>query len=495
MSTKHYRPWNPEQLLLFPPDMRDALEEGHLVFRILDVVRTLDISCITDRIQEKDPRGTRPYHPQMMLALLIYAYCSGVYSSRKIAAGTYDIIPFRVITADQHPHFTVINEFRLENLEAFVDLFLQVLKLCDLAGLLDLKHVSLDGSKVRANASKHKAMSYGRMQVQMERLEREIRELSARAEEIDNEEDALYGKGRDAHDIPDELKRREGRRKRIDQAKRELEQEARAARERELRKRAGRQRSAAETEPDPAERKRKRTRARKAEEEADRLAAESDEGTASDDAEESDLPSHQVKTTTEGKPAPKAQRNFTDPDSRIMKRDGSYMQGFNCQAVVDGANQIIVAEAVTNQAPDQEHLPPMMDRVRQNIGETPEILSADTGYMSEANVAYCENNGIDAHLAVGRKPHAEGDEATDNDKEAWRRMREKLGTAHGSEVYARRKAIVEPVFGHAKEARGFRRFSLRGLEKVRAEWTMICLCSNLLKLVRYSSVEQLVTVS
>jgi len=172
-------------------------------------------------------------------------------------------------------------------------------------------------------------------------------------------------------------------------------------------------------------------------------------------------------------------------------------QGYNCQAVVDGVNQIIVAEAVTNQAPDQEHLAPMMDRVRHNHAtrESPEILRADTGYMSEANIAYCEDNGIDAYLAVGRKPKAEDDEPTESEKEAWRRMREKLGTVHGSEVYARRKAIVEPVFGHAKEARSFRRFSLRGLDKVRAEWTLVCLCGNLLKLIRYSSVEQLATVS
>jgi transposase len=487
MSSKHYRPWNPDQMVLFPAAMRDALEEGHLVFRIMDVVSTLDISCITDRIQEKDPRGTRPYHPGMMLALLIYAYCTGIYSSRRIAAATYDMIPFRVLTGDQHPHFTVINEFRMRYLESFVDLFVQVLELCGRAGLLSLEHVSLDGSKVQANASKHKAMSYGRMGTELERLEREIRELTARAARIDAEEDELYGEGKDAQEICEELKRRQARVKRISEAKKELEEEARRAREQELRKRAEKQRKAAETESDPAEKKRKQTRARKAEEEADRLSRPSDgEGAAGED---SDLPSHKVPSTPEGKPKPEAQRNFTDPDSRIMKRDGSYLQGYNCQTVVDEANQIILAGAVSNQAPDQEHLIPMMDMVLRNTGQLPGCLSADRGYMSEDNAEFCEANGVDAYLAVGRSKHGQTvqGEEPQQESETWRAMREKVSSEEGQEVYSRRKVIVEPVFGQIKEARGFRRFSLRGLGKVACEWDLVCLCSNLLKLVGCSA--------
>ena len=474
-------------MVLFPPAMKDALDEGHIVFRIMDVVETLDISCVTDRMEEKEARGTRPYHPRMMLALLMYAYCSGVYSSRKIATATYDVIPFRVLTGDQHPHFTVINEFRLLHLDGFVELFVQVLDLCGRAGLLNLEHVSLDGSKVDANASKHKAMSYGRMQSETERLEGEIRELVTKAEGIDAEEDELYGKGKEAHEISEELKRRKKRLERIAKAKVELEQEARRAREQELRERAERQRKAAVAEPDPTEKKRKQTRARKAEEEADRLAAtdddpdvESDDGGAG-----SDLPSHRVPSTTEGKPKPKAQRNFTDPDSRIMKRGGDYLQGYNCQIVVDEVNQIILAEAVTNQSPDQEHLAPLMERVQRNTGQTPIRLSADTGYMSEENVEYCEANGIDAYIAVGRKRHDKTDEddVCQHDSEVWRAMHEKLTTEDGQAIYARRKVIVEPVFGHAKQARRFRRFSLRGARKVAREWTLVCLCGNLLKLV------------
>jgi transposase len=485
MSSKRYRPWSPDQMVLFPQAMRDALEEGHLVFRILDVVNSLDISCVTDRMDESDPRGTRPYHPRMMLAMLMYAYCCGIYSSRKMAAATYDMIPFRVLTGDQHPHFTVINEFRLRHLDGFVDLFVQVLRLCGRAGLLDLEHVSLDGTKVEANASKHKAMSYGRMEGEVERLKREIRELAAKAERVDAEEDELYGEGKEAHEVGEELRRREGRLKRIAEAKLELEEEARRGREAELRERAEELRSRAEVEGDPIERKRKQTRARRNEEGADRLAG-SESKPGSDEDGEDELPSHRVATTPTGKPRPEAQRNFTDPDSRIMKRGTTYLQGYNCQIAVDGVAQVILANAVTNQSPDQEHLVPMMKRVRHNTGRSPSTLSADAGYMSEDNVDFCASHGIDAYLAVGRDKHDRGGHKEPHRQEGgvWRAMREKLSTEPGRQIYSRRKAIVEPVFGQAKEARGFRRFSLRGLKKVRREWTFVCLCSNTLKLVK-----------
>lgn len=497
MERKQYRAWNPDQQLLFPPAMRDWLPEDHLVYRFMDVIDVLDLSLITDDIHGKDPRGTRPFHPRMMLALLVYAYACGVYSSRKIAAATYDMIPFRVLTGDQHPHFTVINDFRARHLDALPDLFVQVLRLCGRAGLVDLEHVALDGSKVDANASKHKAMSHGRMEEEIERLDREVRELLARAERADAEEDEKYGNGRDAHEITGELARREKRLEAIRKAKAELEQEARGARMRKLRQIAGNQRSAAETEIDATERKRKLTRADNAEEEADRLAGEQGDCESEDDDSDPDagFPSNQVPNTKNGTPTPKAQRNFTDPDSRIMKRGGSYLQGYNCQIVVDDAHQIILAEGVTNQAPDQEHLAPMMDRMLDNIGQSPKRLTADTGYMSEDNVVYCQNRGIDAFIAVGRKKHGSdvsGQEDNDQifpDNEVWQAMRDKLKTDEGREVYRHRKHIVEPVFGHVKEARRFRRFSLRGIPKVRGEWTLVSLVHNLLKLVTASSAD------
>jgi len=460
-----------------------------LVYRLLDVVESLDIRPISHAIHAKDARGTRPYNPRMMLALLLYSYMTGIYSSRQIAAATYERIDFRALTGDQHPYHTVVNEFRLRHLDALPQLFVQVLSLCDRAGLLKLEHVSLDGSKVHANASKHKAMSHGRMEREVERLEKEIQELLSQAEAVDQEEDELYGEGRQAHPIEEELKRREKRLEVIRKAKAELEEEARQAKAEDLRERAGVQRKAAETESNPTERKRKLTRASRSEEKADRLTGGKDDEAGRDgpDDPDDDLPSHRVPSTKDGAPTDKAQRNFTDPDSRIMKRGGEYLQGYNCQIVVDELNQIILAEGVTNQAPDQEHLVPMMRRVMSNTGRAPTVLTADTGYMSSDNTTYCEGAGIDAYIAVGRDEHGKdpnSDEGPRNDEhEAWSMMRAKLATERGKELYSRRKVIVEPVFGHIKEPRGFRRFSLRGVFKVRHEWTLVCLCNNLLKLL------------
>jgi IS5 family transposase len=322
------------------------------------------------------------------------------------------------------------------------------------------------------------------MESEVGRLAREIQELLSEAEAVDHEEDELYGEGETAHAMDEELKRRERRLEVILQAKAELEEEARQAKAEALRRRAAIQREAAETQPNPTERKRKLTRASRSESKADSMAGKKGDGS---DDEDDDLPSHRVPTTKEGAPTDKAQRNFTDPDSRIMKRDGSYLQGFNCQAVVDEGNQIIVAEAVTNQAPDQEHLVPMMNRVKRNTGRTPTILTADTGYMSSDNAKYCEAEGIDAYIAVGRDKHGQEPEVEErsggDEAEPWATMRAKLATEQGKQLYSRRKVIVEPVFGHIKEPRGFRRFSLRGVIKVRAEWTLVCLCHNLLKLL------------
>jgi hypothetical protein len=395
-----------------------------------------------------------------------------------------------LLTGDEHPHFTVVNDFRARHRDVFKGLFLQVLRLCGRAGLVDLEHIALDGTKVQANASKHKAMSYERMERELERLEGEVAAMLDRADQVDAEEDARYGEGRDAHELPEELKRSEERKKRLEEAKRELEREAAEAREKLLRQRAKEQREKADTEADPVERKRKESRANKAAEEADRLAEQSGreptEATAGEPA--GSLPQNQVPSTPEGKPQPKAQRNFTDPESRIMKRGGVFIQGYNCQCMVDSKHQIIVGEAVTNQAPDQEHLPPMLEQVRQNLGRLPNRLTADAGYMSDDNANYCEKLNVDAYISVRREKHAEqGDcsaEGPPNEKPAWAKMRAKLQTPDGKLIYARRKAIVEPVFGQVKEARDFRRFSMRGLTKVRSEWTLICLCSNLLKLLK-----------
>jgi len=270
----------------------------------------------------------------------------------------------------------------------------------------------------------------------------------------------------------------------IRKAKAELEREARQAKAEQLRERSEKQREGAETEEDPIERRRKLTRASRSEEEADRLAGRQSEESDFDDPDD-DLPSHKVPTTRDGSPAPKAQRNFTDPDSRIMKRDGAFLQGYNCQIAVDGEHQIIVAEGVSNQAPDQEYLIPMLGRVKQNTGRQPGCLTADAGYMSEVGAAHCEKSEVDAYIAPSKQRHGKhGDEAAPRDESrVWLQMRAKLASEEGKRIYSRRKAIVEPVFGQIKEARRFRRFSLRGLGKVRGEWTLVSLCHNLLKLL------------
>ncbi len=491
MPSKSYRPWNPHQSYLLPPSPLEWLPESHLAYFILEVVETLDLSKIEKIIQSKDRRGERPYSPVMMVALLLYGYCVGVFSSRKIARATYDYVAFRVLAGGTHPYFTTINQFRLDHHEMLAGLFLQVFKLCQKAGLVKLAHVSLDGSKVQGNASKHKAMSYERMGKQEARLKAEIEALLARADEIDLDEDARYGKEKDAEDLPEELRRREQRLEKIQEAKAALEKEAAKARAEKLREQAKAQREkAADESVDATEQKRATTRAEKSEHEARELDKHDDDDPPPTDSDASnDLPHHRVRTKPDGTPAPKAQRNFTDPDSRIMKNNMGYLQGYNAQTAVDAEAQIIVAAALTNQAPDQEHFEPMLDRVVENCGTAPDVVSADTGYFSKDNVQASERRGIDPYIAVGRKTKTQSSAAqlTEPATEAQlakKRMRDKLQTDVGKEIYARRKAIVEPPFGQIKEARGFRRFSLRGLPKVRSEWTLVCLTHNLLKLFR-----------
>ena len=492
MRDKSYRPWTPHQSYLLPPSPLEWLPENHLAYFVLEVVQALDLSGVEGTIRGKDARGTRPYSPAMMVALLVYAYCVGVFSSRKIARATYDIVAFRVLAGGAHPYFTTINEFRLTHHAALADLFVQGVKLCQKAGLVKLGHVAIDGSKIQANASKHKAMSYERMHEEQVRLRAEIEALLAQADAVDREEDQRYGNGQDVQDLPEELHRRETRLEKIRAAKAALENEAAQARAEQLRDNAEGQRAkAADESVDAVERKRAATRAEQSEHQARQLDERDDDdpppagGTGPDD-----LPRHRVRTQPSGAPHPKAQRNFTDPDSRIMKNNTGYLQAYNAQIVVDDESQVIVAEALTNQAPDVEHLEPMLRRTIDHTGAVPDKLSADTGYFSKQNVDACDEQGIDPYVAVGRKD-ADGDTiATPSDQpltpaqRAKQSMREKLQTEAGKSVYSRRKVIAEPPFGQIKQARGFRRFSLRGLAKARSEWTLVCLTHNLLKLYR-----------
>jgi len=387
------------------------------------------------------PRGGQPaYQPQMMVSLLLYGYCVGMASSRKIEKASYEQVPFRVLATNQHPDHDTICTFRQRHLEALAELFVQVLQLCQKAGLVKLGHVPLDGTKVQANASKHKAMSYGRMKQELARLEGEVEQLLARAEAIDTEEDALYGAGKRGDELPEALRFRHQRLERIRQAKAALEAEAG---QEQLEEDAGWDNTPEAT---------------------DQPAPEPDES---------------------------AQRNFTDPDSRIMRDSStkSFQQSYNCQAAVDDQAQVIVAADVTQQANDRRQVEAMADQLQDNTGGSPQQLSADAGYFSEHNVGYLTEAGIEPYVATRQSKHSEKSAPAPRgripqDATVKQRMDRKLRTKRGSVAYAKRRQTVEPVFGRIKEARGFRRFLLRGLPAVRAEWRLICLGHNLLKLFR-----------
>jgi transposase len=481
---KQYRPWAPEQSYLLPPSPREWLPKGHLAFFVMEVVGALDISAIEAEIDKRDPRGERPYAPRMMIALLLYGYCAGVFSSRKLERGTYEDVPLRVIGGEAHPHFTSINRFRLEYREALAGFFGQVLKLCRRAGLKTVGHVALDGSKVQANASKHKAMSYGRMKDDEKKLEAEIEALLRHADEVDAREDEQYGADMRGDEIPEELKHRETRLKRIRELMAELEQEAAAARAAQLRENAAALRSKSRDLTVPErERHAATTRAARSDAQAKKLAPRKDDDD-DDGTPGTQLSLGRVPATRDGKPKDKAQRNFTDGDSRIMVRNKVFLQSYNAQAAVS-EDQIIVAHGVTNDATDAKQLEPMLERVKEACGAHAKVVTADTGYLSEHNVAYCAKNGIDAYIAVRKSEVAKLPRGPDGPGTAAAcEMHLKVSSLRGKAIYARRKTLVEPVFGQIKGAMGFRRFSLRGLGKVASEWAIVCLCHNLLKLFR-----------
>jgi transposase len=465
----------------------DWLPAKHLAYFILDVVEQLNLGEILEEVQEKDPRGERPYAIEMMVGLLLYGYSVGVYSSRRLARATYEDVAFRVLGGGEHPHFTTINQFRLDHGESLSKLFAEGLRLCEAAGLVKLGLVALDGTKIKAAASKHKAMSYKRMNEEEARLRQQVEELLRRAEQADREEDELYGPGQDKEDLPAELARRETRLQRLREAKAQLEKEAAEGRAAELREQAERQRAKVEDKSLPGhERKRSRTRAEKAERQAEALPPKK-KGRDEGDSSQQELPLHRVASEVDGRPKPAAQRNFTDPESCIMVKDGAYIQAYNAQLVVDEARQIILAHGVSNQPPDQEYLTPMVERLLAVESRTPQALLADSGYFSAEGVKEVQARHIEPYVAVGREGTAqEPTVKRDTPAETQRAcMREKLKTVAGKAIYSRRKVIVEPVFGQIEQARGFRRFSQRGLTKVRREWALVCLTHNLLKLFRH----------
>src|ERR1017187_4158689 len=456
---QNFLPDTINQTLLFPPSLHDWLPEGHLARFLVDVVSVLDVNAIYASYAEKDGRGQAAYAPEIMVRLLLYGYATGVYSSRKIQRRTFEDVAFRYLSGDQHPDHATIAEFRKRHLDALSGLFTQALLLCSEAGLVKLGHVAIDGTKIKANASKHKAMSYKRMNETEARLKQEIDELLAVAEQTDAEEDAQHGKDRHGDELPIELQRRESRLQKIREAKAALEQEAKEKAEQQR----------AETEQKLAER-----------EEEERRTGKKKRGRKPE-----------APDPEQARPEDTAQRNFVDPESRIMPdgaNKGSFVQGYNAQIAVDSASQVIVAAEVTQETNDKKQLLPMIALIAANLKQKPEKVSADTGYFSEANVTDEQVKDVDLYVATGRDKHSGVVETfcdppppDASPKEA---MRHKLRTADGRAVYKMRKAIVEPVFGQIKEQRGFRRFSLRGKLNVSHEWKLVCSVSNLLKLFK-----------
>ena len=429
--SKTFRPYEPDQDFLMPASMRDWLPSDHLAYFISDLVDQLDISAIMIRYQEE--KGYPPYHPAMMVTVLLYAYCIGVPSSRKIEKRLCEDIAFRVLAANNTPDFRTISDFRKDHLKALAGLFLQVLKLCQKAGLVKLGHVALDGTKIKANASKHKAMSYKRMKEEEARLETEVAALMKKAEAVDEEEDCRYGKDKRGDELPKELAFRESRLKKIREAREALEEEVKH--EAEVAAAAGK--------------KKKHT----------------------------------------GMPDGKAQKNFTDPESRIMPAPGGkhFIQAYNAQAAVDSAHQVIVAAEVTNKPADRGQAEPMMEIVQQNTGRLPRQMSADAGYFSSDAVTNLTVQGIDVYMPPDKMGHRTALPPAPRgripkDLSVVGRMRRKLRTKKGKERYGLRKVLPEPVFGQIKQARGFRQFLLRGEDKTGGEWKIICAGHNLLKL-------------
>jgi transposase len=443
---KTYREWTPNQSYLFPPSSQDWLPEDDLVYFLIDTIASIDLTPFFAHY-ERETRGQPPFHPRMMVTLLLYCYATGTRSSRKIMRRCQTDVACRIIVGDDIPDFRTISDFRKVDLARLEALFIEVLKLCALAGLCKVGTIALDGTKVKANASRHKAMSYERMQQEEARLKQEIATMLAEAESADACEDAAHGRDRRGDELPEELARRQSRLAKIQEAKTLLEERART---------------------------------------------EAAEQAAHHQAEGKSPPQ---TPPAEAVPEPKDQINFTDPESRIMKMPNKgWDQCGNAQAVVN-EHQIILAADVTDQANDKKQVVPMVDQVVANldgIGVEQPIGAAviDAGYYSETNTAALESRGIDPYVATGRMKHNEEIPAAPrgripHDLSPKQRMARKLRTKKGKATYAKRKGMIEPLFGQVKQVLGFRQFSLRGLASMCGEWRLVCAVSNLLKLWRH----------
>jgi transposase len=434
---KTFRPWHVEQGWLLPPSVQELVPRNHPAHFVRELVRTqLDLGAVMSQYEEE--RGFPPFHPAMMTALLLYGYTQGLFSSRKLAKACEERVDFMAVTAMQKPDHRTIGKFRLRHLTALGELFVQVLRLCQRAGLVRLGHVALDGTKVKANASKHKAMSYKRMRETEARLRAEVAEWFRRAEAEDTSEDAELGDSR-GDELPDWVVNKLERIERIGEAMTALEEEARQEAE---------------------------ARAR--------------------DDDDAPPPPSRPKHNADGTPGEKSQRNFTDPESRILKTRDGYLQGYNAQAAVDAERQVIVATEVYAAQNDAPFLDEMLAQIKTNTGRQTREMSADNGYLSEGNLAACARRHVSAFIATGRIRHGDPQPTAAKDWPDGSRsaaMHEKLRRAGRRSRYRLRKQIVEPVFGQIKAAMRFTGFLLRGLRKVRSEWRLVAAAHNLRKLI------------
>jgi transposase len=430
---KTFRDWDVEQLMMFPPSVQDFVPPEHLAHFVRDTIsEALDLSAILNCYSEE--RGYPPYHPGMMTALLLYAYCQGIYSSRRIAKACQERVDFMTVTAMQTPDFRTISDFRKRHLAALDELFVQVLRLCQEAGLVKLGHVALDGTKLKANASKHKAMSYERMKKAEAELQAIVSGWLRQAQASDLRDDQEHGAEQSGEELPDWVRDKQRRLNKIRQARARLEAQAQAS-EKEKDKKSGGPGRPRKNEPET--------------------------------------------------PKDSAQSNFTDPQSRIMKSHDGFIQGYNAQAAVDADSQVIVARTLTNNASDQQQLAPIVAQIKQNTKRQAQELSADAGYCSEDNLKELNRRHINGYIATGRQKHGETTASEERKVKLGTRVHEmwqKLRRGGHRSRYRLRKQTVEPVFGQIKQGRGFRQFLLRGIQKVSAEWSLICTAHNLLKL-------------
>ncbi len=497
---RNYRSYDPHASFLLPPSMNDWLPKNHMIWFLMDLLSELDLSAFERPYGSS--KGQPAYPPRLLLTLLLYGYCTGCTSSRKIEQKSHEDLAFRIAAGNQHPDHDTLCRFRKRHLKAFQSLFTQVLQTACALRLVSLGTVSLDGTKMKANASKHKAMSYERMQSKEHQLQETVKELLQEAERTDREEDQRYGKGSKLHTLPEELTYQQQRLETIRRARKALEEEARQEayeKAQSTPQAASRSQDLSETpstpeENDPSDR-------------SDQEALHKEKENAEEEHQDptQDANKNLFKATCQTPapfppPAPKKQRNFTDPDSRILRDNAhkTFIQGYNAQIVVEEKHQLIVAARMTQQANDKQQVKPLMEELQQQLQQTPRILLADAGYCSEDNLSYLASRGIEAYVATERRLHDESkadlaDRSTvkkrgtsRNELPQVQAMRQKLQTTAGSDQYRRRKGMVEPVFAWIKVLKRIDQFRLRGFEAVQGEWSLIALTHNLDRLYRAS---------